>query len=860
MSKFEETYHEAIEHTKQKLLEDLTLYLGRNESLPDYGDYREDRKSYIEQIWINVWLNKAANSIPGKEKKEYLRNRGFATDGIDRKLINKLFRGEVKNHKPFDAFTWVDEMFADCQDGWEERYEKAREDYLKRQEELKLKQSREKIDNIIKSAAEDVIEQNIAHIYLRVRYHAAVRLKKDIGSNPKYRYIEPMMLEERLVEEGSFNQDDYHMLSDFFNELTGGIHSVLDWGRKSFEYESYYDKYEDIVFSFIYEVVPEMVLNRLPGDRKKLYEEAYGEELDVYLLTKMIERDLRDLADSCYEELQQEFLSDILRVSNVPFDEKTHYDLFIKDEQERERRLKEIAAEEERRKAEEERILNEIFAEEYAPSAGKSLRYILHVGETNTGKTFRALEKMKRAESGIYLAPLRLLALEVYEKLNADGVPCSLKTGEEEKPVPGAAHMSSTVEMFREKDHYEVIVIDEAQMIADEARGFSWYRAITKANASEVHIIGSRNMKDLMLELLEDEDVEVIEYTRDIPLQVEKKEFKLSHTKKGDALVCFSRRQVLETASRLQRNGYHVSMIYGSMPPETRQKQIQRFINGETQVVVATDAIGMGLNLPIRRIVFLENEKFDGTRRRRLTSQEVKQIAGRAGRKGIYEVGRVAFTSDIPMMEELLSKDDRPVLTFAIAPTSGIFERFQRYYRDLGAFFELWDKFEPPAGTKKASLSEEKELYEYIRGTEIEARIPMRELYGFLHIPFDAKESILVQQWLDTMHSIVFEYEIPEPVIRKRTLEDLERSYKSIGLHLLFLYRLDRRTEAVYWERIRSGLTEDVHEHLKNEVKNYQKKCKRCGKKLSDEAKFPICDSCYEGRFKNKHRYGGKRR
>ena len=169
---------------------------------------------------------------------------------------------------------------------------------------------------------------------------------------------------------------------------------------------------------------------------------------------------------------------------------------------------------------------------------------------------------------------------------------------------------------------------------------------------------------------------------------------------------------------------------------------------------MATDAIGMGLNLPIRRIVFLENEKFDGTRRRRLTSQEVKQIAGRAGRKGIYDIGKVAFMSDIRIMRRLLEQEDDPVQIFAIAPTGAVFERFQKHHRHLGTFFELWQQFIPPKGTKKASLSEERELYELIRDTKIEARFSLMDLYGFLHLPFSTKESNLIQQWLDTMEAI----------------------------------------------------------------------------------------------------------
>lgn len=254
----------------------------------------------------------------------------------------------------------------------------------------------------------------------------------------------------------------------------------------------------------------------------------------------------------------------------------------------------------------------------------------------------------------------------------------------------------------------------------------------------------------------------------------------------------------------------------------------------------------------------MENEKFDGTRRRRLTSQEIKQIAGRAGRKGIYNVGRVAFTSDISLMTKLLEKEDKPVETFSIAPTSGIFERFQKYHRSLAVFFELWDKFESPKGTNKASLSEERELYEYIRDTEIEARLPMMELYGFLHLPFSSKEPVLIEQWLETIRAIVSDAELPEPPVKTDSLEELELSYKAIGLHLLFLYKLGRKTEAVYWERVRTGLSDDVHEFLKSEVKNYKKKCRHCGRGIHVDSPYQICDSCYSAR--NRKRVDNKDR
>ncbi|PLT32764.1 DEAD/DEAH box helicase [Bacillus sp. V5-8f] len=856
MGKLEDIYPIAIQDTKQKVFQDIDRYLAHQDTLPDFDTYLSDRDSYLEQIWINVWLNKASNAVPRKEKKAFLNERGYVTEGVDRKFINKLFRNELRNYHPFDVFPWLKETISQDRQGWKERYEKARNNFFIRQEEQRLAEERWGIQAKLETDAHDFFDRNFLLFYLRVRHHIAMLLADDLQNKPKYRYIEPIRLEERLVAEGTFNPDDYGMLHDFFDELTGDIHTVFDWGRSHYEYEIYYYRYEGAVLTFLSDIAPEIYLQHLSGEILDDFLAAYGEEMTADALRELLRDEVADLSEACFTELLNEYLSDLLRLTEIRFDEESlHREIFERDRADRKRKRAEEQAELERKRAEEERIIEDIFGKAYTSSIGKGVRYVLHIGETNTGKTHQALQKMKEAASGLYLAPLRLLALEVYDRLNRESVSCSLKTGEEEKSVEGARHISCTIEMFHEKDYYEVVVIDEAQMIADKDRGFSWYRAITKANAKEVHIIGSRNIKNMLLNLVGEADIELHEYSRELPLEVEPRVFSLRNTKQGDALVCFSRRQVLETGSRLQRNGHRVSMIYGSMPPETRKKQIELFNQGETNVIVATDAIGMGLNLPIRRIVFLENEKFDGTRRRRLTSQEVKQIAGRAGRKGIYEVGKVAFTSDIRVMARLLDQPDRPVATFAIAPTSAVFERFQKYYRNLGTFFELWEKFDPPKGTEKASLSEERELYELVRDTKIEARFSLMDLYGFLHLPFSSKEPGLTRQWLETVEAIAEGWELPEPVIKTRNLEELELSYKAIGLHLLFLYRLGRNTEAVYWERVREEISDNVHDQLKDEVINYRKKCKRCGKKLPDESRFAICDSCYHNRQRSRGRW-----
>ncbi|MGZ9817571.1 helicase-related protein [Peribacillus simplex] len=855
MGKLESIYPIAIENTKEKIIQDMDFYLENQETMPSYSAYISDRTSFIEQIWINVWLNKASNDVPRKEKRVFLSERGFVTEGSDHKLINSMFRNELKKYRPFDGLTWIKKTFADNQEDWEKRYKNARGKFFRRQEEQRLAKQRWKIRARLQEEANTFFEKNSLLLYLNVRYYIAGFLTKDIKNKPKFQYVDPYLLEEQLVEEGGFQAAEYLMVTDFFEELTGDIHSLIGWGRNRYEYENYFYRYERLVSDFIRKLAPDKYLNHLPAELHHDFFESYGERLTVEALQGILSDELADLSQSCFDELQEEYLSDLLNLEGISFNETLHEEIFEKDVENRERRKAEVLAEQAKKRAEEQRMIDDIIGKAYIPSLGKKVRYVLHIGETNTGKTHKALEKMKEAESGLYLAPLRLLALEVFDKLNADGVPCSLKTGEEEKAVEGAKHVSSTVEMFHEKDYHEVIVIDEAQMIADKDRGFSWFRAITQANAKEVHIIGSKNIKMMLLNLLNEADLELHEYRREIPLEVEQREFVLKYTKKGDALICFSRRQVLETASRLKESGHNISMIYGSMPPENRKRQIELFNRGETSVVVATDAIGMGLNLPIRRIVFLENEKFDGTRRRRLTSQEVKQIAGRAGRKGIYDTGKVAFTADIKIMNKLLEQVDEPVQTFTIAPTSAVFERFQKYYRNLGTFFEMWERFEPPKGTKKASLSEERELYELIRDTEIEARFSLMDLYGFLHIPFSAKEPSLIRQWLETVEAIAESSDLPEPIIKTRNLEELELSYKAIGLHLLFLYRMGKRTEAVYWERIREEISDGVHDQLKDEMLNYQKKCKRCGKKLPDDSRFQICDACYYRGRRKTHRF-----
>jgi ATP-dependent RNA helicase SUPV3L1/SUV3 len=832
-------YTISIQQTKEKVYEDIDRYLESHAKMPSYEQYLVDREKFIVQIWINAWLNISSSRVSIKEKKAYLTEiKSYDVENISRKQINQLFRNEMRNYEAFNVINWLTKTFVEPEEKWVKRYKEARGRFLIREQERKEIERRNNVEAKIENYIEELLKQHYLDFYVYVRHFISAKVKNDLDH---YGYV---------------IHSPYTTIQTFFHDLTEDVYANLHWSPSYYYEDTIEERYESVILEYLIDFAPKLLIEYVPIEIHEEFSMTFDKPLTEPLLKDLSVKCFYSFSVEILDNLLDEYLTDFIELELLPFELSAHKDILQRDKENRIHRQAEERAERERQKEEEALMLKDIFGSEYSQPIGRSIQFVLHVGETNTGKTFQALKRMKTAISGLYLGPLRLLALEVYDKLNAEGVACSLKTGEEEKIVHGANHMSCTVEMFHEKDYYEVIVIDESQMIADKDRGFSWFKAITKANAKEVHIIGSFNMKSMILQLLGDSNIKVNEYSRDTPLEVESREFSMKHVRKGDALVCFSRKRVLETASELQKDGFKVSMIYGSMPPETRKKQIQMFNDGVNTVIVATDAIGMGLNLPIRRIVFLENEKFDGIRRRRLTSQEVKQIAGRAGRKGLYDVGIVAFLQEISMMSRLLHQDDDHLHTFAIAPTAGVLERFQKYSRNLGDFFELWEIYESPEGTKKATLIEEYELYETIRGSMVEARLSMKELYGFLHLPFSSYEPVLSKQWRENLMAIVEGKELPEPLIKTEGLEELELSYKSVGLHLLFLYRLDKRTETVYWEKVRDEISDKIHEILKTEVQIKQSKCRKCGKNLPLNFKFHICESCHNSRFTRHRVYG----
>lgn len=286
-----------------------------------------------------------------------------------------------------------------------------------------------------------------------------------------------------------------------------------------------------------------------------------------------------------------------------------------------------------------------LYPESFVLAQSMKRHFIAVLGPTNSGKTHAAMEHLAQAKTGAYLAPLRLLALENYQRLKNAGIAVSLITGEQRKLHPEATHVASTVEMLSPNRVIDVAVIDEIQLLDDPDRGAAWTAAVCGVPAETIYLLGALEARPAIESLVKrvGGTLEVRELQRKSALEMDKQPLgDLKNLKTGDVLIAFSRREVLNWRDQVIEQGFSVSAIYGNLSPEVRQAQAERFIEGETQIVVGTDAIGMGLNTPARRVIFTTANKWDGYNEGVIAAALAKQIAGRAGRFGQHETGYVA--------------------------------------------------------------------------------------------------------------------------------------------------------------------------------------------------------------------------
>jgi ATP-dependent RNA helicase SUPV3L1/SUV3 len=484
-------------------------------------------------------------------------------------------------------------------------------------------------------------------------------------------------------------------------------------------------------------------------------------------------------------------------------------------------------------------------------------RVTLHLGPTNSGKTFQALQELVKAGSGWYLSPLRLLAYEVHETLSREDVPCSLLTGEESIPVKDAKITASTIEMFDPGRSGNCVIIDEAHMLTDPQRGWAWTRAIMDARAPNIHIIGAPYIEPLVTRMVKAAgmQIEKVEHARLTPLKVIKTPWQMSKLPPRTILIAFSRATVLGLRNELEkRHGRSVSVVYGYLPPEVRLKQAERFASGESEICVATDAVGMGLNLPANNVCFYETEKFDGHSWRTLSSNEIRQIGGRAGRFGLSEFGQVgALTEeDLEIVDRAFRQPIRETCFAHVAPTP---EALALIPGRLSARLQQWVQLQGiPAQWKRilrtADLSQQIELALLLSEEDVRI-LGQQSALTLINAPVYRETE---KFWLLCARAIITGKAMPVPQDPRAELindaDDLkmyEQAIRSADCYLWLSQRAEFRSNAPQSEnvRLRRAQWSSMMDAAFQRRIDTGRRCPSCGRPLPITYRYKICNRCF---------------
>lgn len=484
-------------------------------------------------------------------------------------------------------------------------------------------------------------------------------------------------------------------------------------------------------------------------------------------------------------------------------------------------------------------------ADWYPEARAIQRKVVFHAGPTNSGKTHHAIQRYLTAKSGVYCGPLKLLAHEIFEKSNNAGVPCDLVTGEERTFVDPegrqAGHVACTIEMCSVTTPFEVAVIDEIQMIRDPSRGWAWTRALLGLCAEEIHVCGETAAIDFITELLytTGEEVEVRNYERLTPFSLlDQAVESLDNLRPGDCIVCFSKNDIYSLSRQIEVRGLECAVIYGSLPPGTKLSQAKKFNDPDDpcKILIATDAIGMGLNLSIKRIIFNSlkkptiNEKGEKEMDTISTSQAL-QISGRAGRfSSMFKEGEVTtmHRDDLPVLKEILSRTVEPIEAAGLHPTAEQIEMFA-YHLPQATLSNLIDIF--------VSLSQVDGMYfvcnidDFKFLADMIQHIPLnlRSRYVFCTAPINKKQPFVCTSFLKFARQfsrdepLTFDWvcrHIAWPLATPRNIKDLvhlEAVHDVLDLYLWLSYRfMDMFPDANLVRNAQKELDATIQEGVRN--------------------------------------------
>jgi ATP-dependent RNA helicase SUPV3L1/SUV3 len=503
---------------------------------------------------------------------------------------------------------------------------------------------------------------------------------------------------------------------------------------------------------------------------------------------------------------------------------------------------------------------------DYFPRARSMKReLILYAGPTNSGKTWRALNELAAAESGMYLAPLRLLALEGQEEIEKRGRVASYITGEERDIRDGAQFVASTIEMMDTQREVDVVVIDEVQLLTDDDRGWAWCQALVGAPAQRVIMTGSPDCIPLVEAMAGylGEPLRVERLERHTPIDAERDAIALRDIEPGTAVIAFSRRNVLAIKAELESR-FTVAVIYGNLTPEVRREEARRFRAGEAQVVVSTDAIAMGLNLPIRTVLFTTLEKWNGRDFVQLEPWEILQIGGRAGRFGHYERGHVGalerrdaarvakvFAPDFVPPERALATTVRPGSEHIAVLAEGL--RTPRLARALAAF-QKGMTFDSPL----LAPGVHDDMIELAELADRHPDIPLTDRLTLACAPVDTKLNWLVWEyasWIDALAQgeAVELADMGTGYMKERAADDEELKAAEMEAKRLTLYSwLAFRYPETFPDMDgcsaqRRTLDRFIERSLAMKAAAHRGVCKVCGERLPRNWRGSRCRDCQKG-------------
>ncbi len=449
---------------------------------------------------------------------------------------------------------------------------------------------------------------------------------------------------------------------------------------------------------------------------------------------------------------------------------------------------------------------------------GLKRKLIFFCGPTNSGKTHCSMTLVTEANAAEVLSPLRLLALEHYDTLIDAGCNASMVTGEEILGDVLATHYSRTVECADFSRVVDVALIDEIQMLDDPSRGWAWTAAAFGVPARTVVMTGSPEALPLVKKVAEltGEDLQIVRLERLSELKVMEYSLSLREIQKGDAVIVFSKNDIHQVRTILADIGkVTTAAVYGGLDPEVRRAEAARFASGEADVLVATDAIGMGLNLPINRVLFTSTLKFDGTKLRPLTIGEINQIAGRAGRFGKAELG---YTGTVEMPRRTAVRHDirraigvfQPSLRdkFLFRPNGDLVTQAGKLLNTRSLETTLdYLQANLARGNKRFELAELDNAVVLARGLDVHPNLSMSDKFTFSCAPCDIRDP--AQQWAlqriadaYATHGIVH----APPLTKDGQLHALETASKVLSMYLWLARKFPKAfvdVEDVLTERIR---------------------------------------------------------